>query len=157
METHVRRKPDVAGLVIAVALLALAGVIWWDMSSLQLSSVYGVGPKAMPIVVASGLTILAIGNGIMAFRGDLPERETTDFRAIILILGGLAVLIALIGFGGGFILATAILFAATSAAFGRRAFFVDLLIGLALGVVIFLLFDKLLTLSLPMGPIERLI
>jgi putative tricarboxylic transport membrane protein len=157
METHVRRKPDVAGLVIAVALLALAGVIWWDMSSLQLSSVYGVGPKAMPIVVASGLTILAIGNGIMAFRGDLPERETTDFRAIILILGGLAVLIALIGFGGGFILATAILFAATSAAFGRRAFLVDLLIGLALGVVIFLLFDKLLTLSLPMGPIERLI
>jgi putative tricarboxylic transport membrane protein len=157
METHVRRKPDVAGLVIAVALLALAGVIWWDMSSLQLSSVYGVGPKAMPIVVASGLTILAIGNGIMAFRGDLPERETTDFRAILLILGGLGVLIALIGWGGGFILATAILFAATSAAFGRRAFFVDLLIGLALGVVIFLLFDKLLTLSLPMGPIERLI
>jgi putative tricarboxylic transport membrane protein len=157
METHVRRKPDVAGLVIAIALLALAGVIWWDMSSLQLSSVYGVGPKAMPIVVASGLTILAIGNGIMAFRGDLPERETTDFRAILLILGGLGVLIALIGWGGGFILATAILFAATSAAFGRRAFFVDLLIGLALGVVIFLLFDKLLTLSLPMGPIERLI
>jgi putative tricarboxylic transport membrane protein len=157
MESHSRRKPDPAGLVIAAALLVLSVVIWWDMSTLQLSSVYGVGPKAMPIVVALGLGILAIGNGIMAFRGDLPERETTDFRAIVLILGGLAVLIALIGWGGGFIPATGILFAATAAAFGRRAFFVDLLIGLALGVIIFLLFDKLLTLSLPMGPIERLI
>jgi putative tricarboxylic transport membrane protein len=157
MESRSRRKPDPAGLVIAAALLILSAVIWWDMSNLQLSSVYGVGPKAMPIVVALGLGILAIGNGIMAFRGDLPERETTDFRAILLILGGLAVLIALIGWGGGFIPATAILFAATAAAFGRRAFFVDLLIGLALGVIVFLLFDKLLTLSLPMGPIERLI
>jgi putative tricarboxylic transport membrane protein len=157
MELRSHRKPDPAGLVIAAALLALAGLIWWDMSNLQLSSVYGVGPKAMPIVVALGLGILAIGNGIMAFRGDLPERETTDFRAIALILGGLAVLIGLIGWGGGFIPATAILFAATAAAFGRRAFFVDLLIGLALGVIVFLLFDKLLTLSLPLGPIERLI
>jgi len=157
MESRSSRKPDPAGLVIAAALLILSAVIWWDMSRLQLSSVYGVGPKAMPIVVALGLGILAIGNGIMAFRGDLPVRETTDFRAILLILGGLGVLIALIGWGGGFILPPAILFAATSAAFGRRAFFVDFLIGLALGVVIFLLFDKLLTLSLPMGPIERLI
>jgi putative tricarboxylic transport membrane protein len=137
--------------------LALAAVIWTDMMSLQLSSVYGVGPKAMPIVVSGGLAVLAIGNGIMAFRGDLPERETTDLRAILLILGGLAALIGLVGWGGGFIPATAILFAATSAAFGRRAFLTDLLIGLVLGVVIYLLFSKLLTLSLPMGPIERLI
>jgi putative tricarboxylic transport membrane protein len=157
MNEHSRRQPDLAGLVIAVSLLALAGVIWWDMTNLQLSSVYGVGPKAMPIVISTGLAILAVGNGILAFRGDLPERETTDHRAIMLILGGLAVLIGLIGFGGGFILATAILFATTSAAFGRRAFLVDLAIGLFLGVVIFFLFSKLLTLSLPMGPIERLI
>jgi putative tricarboxylic transport membrane protein len=157
MDVQSRRRPDAAGLVIAVALLGLAGVIWWDMTNLQLSSVYGVGPKAMLIVVATGLVILGIGNAILAFRGDLPERETTDHRAIALILGGLAVLIALIAIGGGFILATGILFAATAAAFGRRAFLVDLAIGIVLGLVIFFLFSKLLTLSLPMGPIERLI
>ncbi len=157
MDVHSRRGPDLAGLVIAVSLLALAGVIWWDLSNLQLSSVYGVGPKAMPIVVAAGLAVLGIGNGVLAFRGDLPERETTDHRSLVLILGGLAVLIALIGLGGGFIIATGILFAATSAAFGRRAFLIDLAIGIVLGVVIFFLFSKLLTLSLPIGPIERLI
>ena len=63
---------------------------------------------------------------------------------------------AIIGLGGGFIPATAILFAATATAFGRRAIHIDLAIGAGLGVVVFLLFDKLLTLSLPAGPIERL-
>jgi putative tricarboxylic transport membrane protein len=157
MDAHQRRKPDLAGLAIAALLFVLVGVIWWDLSNLQLSSVYGPGPKAMPIVVAIGLFLLAVGNAVMAFRGDMPERESTDWRPIILILGGLAVLIALIKWGGGFIIATAILFAATSAAFGRRAFLMDLLIGIVLGLVVYLMFAKLLTLSLPTGPIERLL
>src|SRR5262245_18612563 len=156
MPAHDTRRVDIAGLVIAALLLALAGIVFWDASSLQIGSAYGVGPKAMPMVVAAMLAALAVGNLVMTLRGELPEREDADVKAIILILGGLAVLIALIGLGGGFIVSTAVLFAATSAAFGRRAVLVDLLIGLVLGLVIFLLFDKLLTLSLPAGPSERL-
>lgn len=157
MEDAHLRRPDAAGLAIAALLLLLAGAIAWDMSTLQLSSVYGLGPKAMPIVVAAGLGILGVGNLLLALKGDLPAREHADPKAILLILGGLAALIALIGLGGGFILATAILFAMTSAAFGRRAFLTDLAIGFALGLGVYLLFDKLLTLSLPAGPLERLI
>lgn len=156
MSTTPHRRIDAAGLVIAITLFVMAGLVWWDMTSLQLSSVYGLGPKAMPIIVAVGLAVLAIGNAILAFRGDLPERESLDWRPIFLILGGLAALILLIRFGGGFILGTAILFATTSAAFGRRAFVTDLLIGLMIAVTIFVLFSKLLTLSLPMGPLESL-
>jgi putative tricarboxylic transport membrane protein len=156
MEADTRRV-DWAGVVIAILLLAAAGVIFWDASNLQITSVYGVGPKAMPLVVASGLVLLSIGNLVAALRGQLPARESADPKAILLILGGLAALIALIGLGGGFIPATAILFATTSAAFGRRAFLTDLAIGAVLGIVVFLLFDKLLTLSLPAGPIERLL
>jgi putative tricarboxylic transport membrane protein len=151
------RHIDRAGLIIAALLLAAAGVIFWDSSNLQITSVYGVGPKAMPIVVASGLVLLSIGNLVMALRGELPARESADPKAILLILGGLAALIALIGLGGGFIPATAILFATTATAFGRRAFLTDLAIGFGLGLVIFLMFDKLLTLSLPAGPLERLL
>jgi putative tricarboxylic transport membrane protein len=151
------RRIDPAGLVIAFILLAIAGAIWWDMSSLQISSVYGVGPKAMPMIIAIGLAILALGNAVMAFRGELPARESLDWKPIILILGGLAILIGLIRFGGGFIVATAILFACTSAAFGRRAFLADLAIGFVISVIIYFLFSKLLTLSLPVGPLERLI
>jgi putative tricarboxylic transport membrane protein len=151
------KRPDTAGMIIAAGLLLLAAVIFWDASALQLGQTYGVGPKAMPYVVGTGMALLAVGNFVLAWRGDFPERESLDPKPIILILGGLAALIAIIGLGGGFIPATAVLFAATSAAFGRRAIHIDLAIGLVLGVVVYLLFDKLLTLSLPAGPIERLL
>jgi putative tricarboxylic transport membrane protein len=150
------RRADHAGLVIAALLLTAAAVVLWDTTTLQITSVYGVGPKAMPFVVAGGLALLSLGNLVMALRGDLPARESADPKTIVMILGGLAALIALIGLGGGFIPAIAILFATTAAAFGRRAFLTDLAIGFGLGVAIFLLFDKLLTLSLPAGPLERL-
>jgi putative tricarboxylic transport membrane protein len=149
------RKIDPAGLIIAGLLAVTAAVIYWDTTKLEISPLYGLGPKAMPIVVASGLALLALGNLVMGLRGNLPARESADPRAITLILGGLAALIALIHFNGGFIAATAVLFMATSAAFGRRAYLVDLAIGFALGVVIYLMFDKLLTLSLPAGPLEH--
>ena len=151
------RRLDIAGLVIALLLVALAGIVYWDMNRLQLGAVYGVGPKAMPILVATGLALLGIGNAANAIRGGLPDRESVDMGAIVLILGGLAALIALIALGGGFIPATACLFAAVARAFGRRAIVADLLIGLALGAFAYLLFAKLLALSLPIGPIERLI
>jgi putative tricarboxylic transport membrane protein len=152
-----QKRFDPAGVVVALALALIAGVILWDMSQLQITSAYGVGPKMMPIVVACGLLVLAVANLVMALRGDMPPRESADPKAILLILGGLAALIVIIGLGGGFIPATAILFAATAAAFGRKAFITDLIIGFVLGVVIFLIFDKLLTLSLPFGPLERLL
>src|SRR6476659_5200146 len=100
------RKPDTAGMVIAGVLLLIALVIFWDTSALQLATTYGVGPKAMPYVVAIGMALLALGNFWLAWRGDFPERESFDPKAIVLILGGLAALIAIIGLGGGFIPAT---------------------------------------------------
>jgi putative tricarboxylic transport membrane protein len=150
-------RPDVAGMAIAGVLLALAAVILWDTASLQLATTYGIGPKAMPYVVAGGLALLSAGNLLMAFRGGFPPREEVDRRAVALILGGLAALIAIIGLGGGFIAAATILFATTSAAFGRRAIHIDLAIGFVLALAVYLTFDKLLTLSLPAGPLERLL
>src|SRR4051812_3190285 len=157
MNGQTTRRVDPAGIVIVVLLLATAGVLFWDASQLTLTSTYGMGPQAMPRVIGAGLVLLAIANLVMTLKGELPERESADPKAILLILGGLAALIALIGLGGGFIPATAILFATTSAAFGRRAFLTDLAIGAGLGLIVFLLFDKLLTPSLPAGPIERLL
>ena len=151
------RRVDPAGLVIALALAALAAVLLWDASQLQSNNPYGMGPHAMPIVIAVGLGLLAIGNLIDALRGNLPERESADPKAVWLILGGLALLIAIIGLGGGFIIATSALFVTTSAAFGRRAILADTAIAIVMTTLIYLAFDRLLTLSLPTGPLERLL
>ena len=157
MDSAPAGRPDIAGTAIAGVLLALAVVILWDTTSLQLTTTYGFGPKAMPYVVAAGLALLSAGNLLLAWRGGFPPREEVDRRAVGLILGGLAALIAIVGLGGGFIAAATILFATTSAAFGRRAILIDVAIGLVLAVAIYLTFDKLLTLSLPAGPLERLL
>jgi putative tricarboxylic transport membrane protein len=101
--------------------------------------------------------LLALGHFFFALRSALPDREPADSRAILWIGLGLGALIASIGFGLGFIPAMALLFAATARAFGRDAIVADLLIGLALGLVVYLMFTKLLTLSLPQGPLERLL
>lgn len=151
------RRLDLAGLAITGLLLALAAVILWDTTKLQIAPVYGVGPTAMPYVVAGGLMLLVLGNLVMAWCGELPAREPVDPMAIAFILGGQLALIMLIGLGAGFIAATAVLFAATAAAFGRRAILADLAIGIVLGAIIYLVFVKLLTLSLPTGPLERLL
>lgn len=151
------RRVDRAGIVIAALLAALAVVLVWDARGLQSTAMYGMGPEAMPVLVASGLALLAIGNFVDALRGNLPARESADPVPVVLILIGLALLIGVIGFGGGFILATSALFVTTSAAFGRRAILVDCMIALAMSTLIYLAFDRLLTLSLPSGPLERLL
>ena len=150
------RRVDPAGVVIALGLAAIAGVLVWDASRLQSNNPYGMGPHVMPVVIAVGLGLLAIGNLVEALRGKLPARESADAAAVWLILGGLALLIPIIGLGGGFIPATTALFVATATAFGRRAILTDLFIGLVLTTVIYLAFSRLLTLSLPAGPLERL-
>ncbi|HET7680014.1 MAG TPA: tripartite tricarboxylate transporter TctB family protein [Xanthobacteraceae bacterium] len=156
MQETRERRIDPAGLVIAGLLAVLAVVIAWDTSNLTLTSVYGVGPKAMPIIVSIGLAVLAAGNFINGMKGDFPVREEITIQPILRVLGGLAALIAVIGFGGGFIIATTLLFAMTAAGFGRKAFHIDLIIGLVLATIVYLVFSKILALSLPAGPLERL-
>lgn len=148
---------DLPGVIIAMALVALAAIVWWDASSLNLTWGYDPGPRAAPMAIAVGLAVLGITNGLIAFRYGPTERESVDARAVFLILAGLGGMIALISIDGGFIPAMALLFAATAAAFGRKAFFTDLVIGFVLALLAYMLFAKLLTLNLPVGPLERLL
>lgn len=151
------KRQDMAGIAIAAGLAVIAGILWWDATGLVAGSPYGLGPDAAPKVIAVGLGLLAVANAVIAWRGAMPHRDAGEIGPIVLIIGGLVALIAIIGLGGGFIPATAILFAATARAFGRRALLADLCIGLAIGLGAYLIFAKLLTLSLPVGPLERLI
>ena len=151
-------RPDTAGMVIAgvLLLLAVGDLLGHEHAAARADLRDGAeGDALCDRARASPFWPPAIS--FWPGAATFPPREDIDPQAIVLILGGLAALIAIIGLGGGFIAATTILFVDHRAAFGRRAFHIDLAIGLVLAVAIYLLFDKLLTLSLPAGPLERLI
>ncbi|OYW68363.1 MAG: hypothetical protein B7Z40_03180 [Bosea sp. 12-68-7] len=150
------RGADRPALIVGLLLLALAGVVYYDASQQTITSNYGLGPTAMPLVACAGLVILGLTHLAVAFRGGLPKPDEADRGALLWIAGGLAGLIGCIALGGGFVIAITILFASTARGFGRRALAVDAAIGFVLGLVIFLVFAKLLTLLLPLGPLERL-
>lgn len=153
----ITRRIDRPALVVALLLFACAGIVANDAASQTIVSTYGLGPTAVPYVVSICLAVLGLAHLVVAFKDGLPRPDPADGGAVLWITIGLVGLVACIAFGGGFIIATAMIFAFTARGMGRRAFLVDAVIGLVLGAAIFLVFQKLLTLSLPAGPLERLI
>jgi putative tricarboxylic transport membrane protein len=151
-----RAGPDIAGLIIAAGLLGLAALCYWDAWEMGGGPSYSqVGPSVASRIVGAGLAVLGILNGLAALRGAV-ESEPHDLPAVAVIAGGFALLIAIIWLGGGFVPGMTVIFAATAWAFGRRAIVMDVIIGFVLALSVYLVFTKLLTLSLPAGPLESL-
>ncbi|KSV77398.1 tricarboxylic transport membrane protein [Sinorhizobium sp. GL2] len=150
------RIPNRPTAVIAVVLFAIAFITYWDASHMKVRATYGMSASAASYFVAILFVALAIGHLVSAFKPSDIEVESADWLAVGWIGFALAGLIGSIWMGGGFILGSTLLFALTARAFGRKAILVDLCLGAVIGVLVFLLFNKLLTLALPQGALERL-
>jgi putative tricarboxylic transport membrane protein len=151
------RRLDRAALVIAVILAAIAGVIFWDVSRLTgLAGYSQIGPTTVPYAIAFCLLALAIWTAAEGVRGDFAEREHQEFGPVIWIVGGLVAQMLLLN-TLGFSIATGVLFALTARGFGKRKLWLSLPIGIAFSFFVWVIFARLLQLSLPAGPLERLI
>lgn len=156
METRARSL-NVPYVVVGVLLFAVAAITVWDASHMRIRAQYGVGANAASYLVAAFLAALALGHLLGAFRQELEDNEATDWTAIGWVGVALTGLVASTWLGGGFILGSTLLFAFTARAFGRKNLLGDLLIGAVIALLVFLLFHNLLTLTLPEGPLERLL
>jgi putative tricarboxylic transport membrane protein len=151
------RRPDGAALVIAAILAGLAVIIFWQTSQMRLPPVQQrVGPTVFPYVIASGLVLLSIGTVVSALRNGFPARSKDDFVPIFWIVGGLVGQILLLS-TAGFAIATGVLFAFTAKAFGRGPLWLTFPIGVVFCFIVWFIFAKGLQLSLPAGPLERLL
>jgi putative tricarboxylic transport membrane protein len=151
------RRPDGAALVIALVLAAIAAIIIWQTSLMRVPPIQAkVGPTVFPYAIATGLILLSIGTAVSAWRNGFPEREAVNYGPIAWIIGGLLGQLLLIGWAG-FSVGTAVLFAFVAKGFGRGPLWLTLPIGFVLAFVIWFIFSRGLQLSLPAGPIERLI
>jgi putative tricarboxylic transport membrane protein len=151
------RRPDRAALVIAAVLAVIAIVIAWSTATMGGAASYArIGPTTFPYVIAAGLFVLSIFTVFAALRGEFPEREQQNIGPMAWIVGGLAAQMLLLKFAG-FSIATGLLFAATARGFGKGPLWMTIPVGVILAFVIWIIFAKGLQLSLPAGPIERLI
>jgi len=151
------RRPHGAALVIAAILATIAAVIIWQMSQMRVPPVQQrIGPTVFPYIIAGALILLSLGTVVSAFRNGFPARGQDSLIPIAWIIGGLIVQNLTISWAG-FSIGTGVLFAFTARAFGRGPLWQTIPIGIVFSFVIWFAFAKGLQLSLPAGPLERLI
>lgn len=131
--------------------LAVAGVALGAMTlDLRVPPIHAkIGPTAFPWIVAGGLVLIG---GFLAWRGwrQPAAPAPRDLVAPAILAVGLLQQILLVSWAG-FVPTAALLFTAVAIAFGRRRPLVDLAIGLVLALGVYLVFTRLLGLSLPGG------
>jgi putative tricarboxylic transport membrane protein len=152
-----RRRPNRAALIIAAVLAAVGMVLIWQGFSIPDKGGYaGVGSGGLPKFIGGGLLVLALGHVVTARQPGGSDGPVTELVPVLWIIAGLVLQLILLH-PLGFSIASGLLFALTAAGFGKRRVTVTLPIGIALSLVIFGVFDQLLKLNLPAGPLERLI
>lgn len=151
------RRPRGAAFVIAAGLAGLAALLLVDAAGLRQDGGYaGVGPADVPRIVAYGLLVLAVLTVLAGLKGDLPKPPRQAPAPVLWILGGLGLQLALLHVVG-FVISGALLFGMTARGFGQRPLWKNVAVGLVLALVIYGVFDRLLRLNLPGGPLEMLI
>lgn len=150
-----------AELVISLGVLLLgigATIVAWRLP--EAGGYARIGPNVAPRIVSVGLILLGVWLLAEVFTGgfrsrvpDNPaERGEHAFAgsAFAWVSAGLIAQMALIH-TAGFVIAAAVLFACVARAFGSARWLRDLIIGLVLGLLVFLFFVRFLNVNLPAG------
>ncbi|MBQ0853621.1 MULTISPECIES: tripartite tricarboxylate transporter TctB family protein [Streptomyces] len=145
-------------LLLALGVLVLTDALTMDVDITQRGP---VGPKTVPIVVGVGLLVIAALLAVDVLRGghgeaeggeDVDLSEPADWRTVLLLAGvflGSAVLIEPLGFP----VAGALLFWGAAFALGSRRLDKDPLIAAVLSLITYAVFNNLLGVPLPGGPL----
>jgi putative tricarboxylic transport membrane protein len=153
-----RSELGVSGVLVVLGVVVLVDALRIHTDFAQRGP---VGPKAVPVVVGVGLLVVAVLLARDVLRGGRGEAEggedidlaaPADWRTVLLLCGAFLANAALIGVVG-FPISGAILFWGAAYALGSRHFVRDPLIAAGMSVATFLIFNNLLGVPLPGGPL----
>ncbi|MFF3821903.1 tripartite tricarboxylate transporter TctB family protein [Streptomyces bluensis] len=145
-------------LLLVLGVLVLTDALTMDVDIAQRGP---VGPRTVPLVVGGGLLVIAALLAVDVLRGgrgqaesgeDVDLSEPADWRTVALLTGvflGAAALINPLGFP----VAGALLFWGAAFALGSRRFDRDPLIAAVLSLATYAVFNNLLGVPLPGGPL----
>ena len=157
-----RSELGVSALLLAVGVLVLVDVTVAPRSG---NAADPLGPNAAPILLGVLLVVLAVLLTVDVLRGGHGEAEggedvdltaPTDKRTVLMLAGVLVATAGLIPLLGWPIAGTVLFWGATYA-LGSRSFPRDPLIAAAVSLTTWLVFDALLGVDLPGGPLMGLI
>jgi putative tricarboxylic transport membrane protein len=153
--------------VAGAAIALLGGWFLWQAVSLREGPGYAaVGPRVFPVIVGLGFLVsglpLLLSRRSRALRAGAPSDESanadlappTDWPTLVSMAVLLALYIALF-LHLGFIISSAGFLLAGAWILGSRSWLRDVVAGLLLSVVTYVVFTKLLGLELPAGPLEE--
>jgi len=156
-----RLRPAIGETVIAIGVLVLAIVIFWQTLTIPVSPIYAkVGPTVMPMITAAGLALLGAMLMYEALTGGWRTEEeknvTPDRTALLWITAGLVLNVLLIG-NAGFTIASIVLFVCVARGFGSKAILRDAAIGAAFALVAYFGFAQSLGINIGAGIVETAI
>lgn len=163
-----RRLARAARTEFAFAILfTLLGLfVLYDAYTLEESGVYSViSPKTFEYMIGTFATLVGIVLIIEVLRGKLGIAEGTDIdstfvppdiKTMSIVLGSMAVHVALIE-KVGYIAAATITFFSVAYAFGSKKFLKDLIISFLFATLVYVVFSKGLRIFLPEGFIEDML
>lgn len=141
-------------LLGAVSMVAAAGMAWAAQDYAAPISYEPVGPRAFPLLLAG---LMAVGGAWLVLKPTLKGGVYAGVPVALLGMSALAVVVyALLFQWLGFTLATSLMAVPVGMAFGG-SWKQSLAGGVALGLVLFLMFDKLLDVILPTGLLSLLL
>lgn len=124
-----------------------------------------VGPRLLPIIVSTGLFLFALlfvvrttplWPDLDLAREAAAEEEATHWVTVFLVILALIVYAFTLG-PLGYPVATALFFPTVSRIMGSRKFLRDLLVGIVLGMVIYIGFTRFLGVRLPAGVLQGIL
>ncbi|MET0134865.1 MAG: tripartite tricarboxylate transporter TctB family protein [Kibdelosporangium sp.] len=148
-------------LGISVVLTALGVLVLVDAISLPATNERGLGPDVVPIVVGAALLLVAALLARDVLRGGRGEAEggedidlaaPADWRTVLLLAAAFLANVVLIGLVG-FPISGTVLFWGAAYALGSREFVRDPLIAAGLSLATYFVFNDLLGVALPGGPL----
>ena len=156
-----RSRPAVGEAIIGAGVLALAIVTFWQTMSIPVSPIYAkVGPTVVPMMTAAALGLLGVLLLIDAWQGGWQTEEektlTPDRAALVWVVAGLVLNVALIG-SAGFTVASTILFVCVARGFGSNNTVRDALIGAAFALIAYFGFVTTLGINIGSGFVESAI
>jgi hypothetical protein len=145
-------------LVIALSVLALAGIVVWQTLAIPVSPLYArVGPTVVPMIAGVCLALTGAALLVSALRGgwqtDEEKEADPDKLALGWVLAGLLLNVLTIG-PLGFTIASVLLFTCVARGFGSRNPLRDAAIGAFVALLAYLGFAKTLNINIGSGLVE---